>query len=231
MTDETMLEPLSDAEHGRQFGDDVKAVRRRLGLTQAEFAHGVGVEQATVSRWEKGVEPTPEKLRLLLGFLKGQNIQIGESFRAFSRYQPSQADQLVAGIMFAVPIVGHVSASGEVVIYNLEKRPNKDVAGRFVVSCPGAAPATVAITKSVNFSAEAGSIETYYFDNTELPPLSGLLPGFLNVSKIKDGPVFLGRSFPTQSTGRYNLVGEGGVMHLDVELRWQSRVRWILAGG
>lgn len=37
---------------------NVKQIRRRLGLTQAQFGDLVGVDQSTVSNWEKG-ETTP----------------------------------------------------------------------------------------------------------------------------------------------------------------------------
>ena len=37
----------------------IKALRRHMGLTQAEFAERLGVRQATVSQWEnKAYEPT-----------------------------------------------------------------------------------------------------------------------------------------------------------------------------
>ena len=36
---------------------DIKAVRTRLGETQAEFASRFGVDQATIHRWEKGGVP------------------------------------------------------------------------------------------------------------------------------------------------------------------------------
>lgn len=35
----------------------IHSIRRKLGLTQAEFATALGVNQATVSRWEKGATP------------------------------------------------------------------------------------------------------------------------------------------------------------------------------
>ncbi|MBI4331125.1 MAG: helix-turn-helix domain-containing protein [Chloroflexi bacterium] len=44
----------------------VADLRRRLGLTQAEFAERVGVNRVTISRWENGrVRPTPLALRAL----------------------------------------------------------------------------------------------------------------------------------------------------------------------
>jgi DNA-binding transcriptional regulator YiaG len=51
-------------------GDEVRAIRRRLKLTQVAFARLVGVHEITVSRWENGAlairEPTAKLLRLLL---------------------------------------------------------------------------------------------------------------------------------------------------------------------
>lgn len=38
----------------------VKALRQRLGLTQEQFAHHLGVTFASVNRWENGqVKPSP----------------------------------------------------------------------------------------------------------------------------------------------------------------------------
>lgn len=38
----------------------VKTLRRRLGLTQEQFAHRLGVTFASVNRWENGqVKPSP----------------------------------------------------------------------------------------------------------------------------------------------------------------------------
>lgn len=38
----------------------VKALRQRLGLTQEQFAHRLGVTFASVNRWENGqVKPSP----------------------------------------------------------------------------------------------------------------------------------------------------------------------------
>jgi len=57
-------------------GDEVRRIRRRLGLTQVEFAKLVGVHSVTVSRWETGelgLRATSEKLlRLLAAQKKGR---------------------------------------------------------------------------------------------------------------------------------------------------------------
>lgn len=40
--------------------DEIKTLRKKLGLTQAEFAVKLGVAEFTVRRWEKGVtSPSP----------------------------------------------------------------------------------------------------------------------------------------------------------------------------
>ncbi|MFN8628444.1 MAG: helix-turn-helix transcriptional regulator [Candidatus Binatia bacterium] len=45
---------------GRQDGrSPVSALRRRLNMTQEEFAHAIGVTVSTVNRWENGhIEPS-----------------------------------------------------------------------------------------------------------------------------------------------------------------------------
>lgn len=45
---------------------DVKALRRALGLTQAQFGAEVGVDQSTVSNWENGAAPRGPARKLLL---------------------------------------------------------------------------------------------------------------------------------------------------------------------
>lgn len=45
--------------------DEIRALRARLGLTQVEFAHALGVTPATVSRWENGTA-APSKLALAM---------------------------------------------------------------------------------------------------------------------------------------------------------------------
>ena len=35
--------------------DEIKAIRTRAGMTQAQFAREIGVDVLSVSRWERGV--------------------------------------------------------------------------------------------------------------------------------------------------------------------------------
>ena len=42
-----------------QPGSPISALRRRLKMTQEEFAHAIGVTVSTVNRWENGhIEPS-----------------------------------------------------------------------------------------------------------------------------------------------------------------------------
>jgi len=43
----------------QQLGSPISALRRRLNMTQEEFAHAIGVTVSTVNRWENGhIEPS-----------------------------------------------------------------------------------------------------------------------------------------------------------------------------
>lgn len=44
---------------------DVKAIRASLGFTQAQLGDAIGVDQSTVSNWEKGSPPRGPALKLL----------------------------------------------------------------------------------------------------------------------------------------------------------------------
>jgi transcriptional regulator with XRE-family HTH domain len=49
------------------FPQTIKLVRESLQLTQAEFAHKLGISSQTVNNWETGrVEPWPRKKQILL---------------------------------------------------------------------------------------------------------------------------------------------------------------------
>ena len=55
--------------HPRVTPDEVRAARKRLGLTQSQFATLLGVHLVTVKKWETGAQgmrpPTDRLIRLL----------------------------------------------------------------------------------------------------------------------------------------------------------------------
>ena len=52
----------------QQVGSPVSELRRRLKMTQEEFAHAIGVTVSTVNRWENGhIEPSRLARRAMEG--------------------------------------------------------------------------------------------------------------------------------------------------------------------
>lgn len=58
---------------------DVKAIRSDLGLTQAQLAEEVGVDQSTISNWEKGQTPRGPARRVLLTLVEAAKAQNPEA--------------------------------------------------------------------------------------------------------------------------------------------------------
>lgn len=54
---------------------DIKALRSKLGLTQAALAAAIGVDQSTVSLWESGMKPRGPARRLLRQMLAADPSQ------------------------------------------------------------------------------------------------------------------------------------------------------------
>ena len=46
--------------------DEVKAIRKKLGLTQEQMAVAMGVRLRTISRWETGVHAVPSTAARLM---------------------------------------------------------------------------------------------------------------------------------------------------------------------
>lgn len=70
----------------------VKRLRQRLGLTQEQLAHEVGVTFSTVNQWENGRRrPQPFLLRRLLEMEAGLNLLPGRSEAATYRAAPRVA--------------------------------------------------------------------------------------------------------------------------------------------
>lgn len=48
--------------------EEIRTIRKALGMTQEQFAHAIGVTCGTVNRWEKGIKPSKlaiEKMKSL----------------------------------------------------------------------------------------------------------------------------------------------------------------------
>jgi transcriptional regulator with XRE-family HTH domain len=51
-------------------GDELKAIREQLGLTQEDLGKRLGVRKNTVWRWECGQRGIPETVARLVGYLE-----------------------------------------------------------------------------------------------------------------------------------------------------------------
>ena len=59
------------------YKDAIKKLRKRLLMTQTEFAQFLGVSFATINRWEQGMfEPTMKSKRKLAPLFRENEIEV-----------------------------------------------------------------------------------------------------------------------------------------------------------
>ncbi|MEA4830836.1 MAG: helix-turn-helix transcriptional regulator [Enterococcus thailandicus] len=57
------------------FSEDIKRIRRKMFLTQEDFAKEIGVSFATVNRWETGkAKPNLKTMKLIDDYCKRNDI-------------------------------------------------------------------------------------------------------------------------------------------------------------
>ena len=60
-----------------QMGEFVRQLRRRLGMTQEEFAHAIGITVGTVNRWENHrFHPSKLARATIVEFAKRHGISV-----------------------------------------------------------------------------------------------------------------------------------------------------------
>jgi len=72
--------------------ENLRALRERLQVTQAELAEGLGVTQGNVSHYERGQTIPPAVARLLIEFAKDKGV--GVTFDDI--YNPTPSDKAAA---------------------------------------------------------------------------------------------------------------------------------------
>ena len=62
------------------FAEDIKKLRRKLLLSQEDFANELGISYATVNRWETGkAKPNLKTMRLIDDYCKRNSIDFDVS--------------------------------------------------------------------------------------------------------------------------------------------------------
>ncbi len=69
------------SQNSNHSGLAIASLRRRLSMTQEEFAHAIGVTVSTVNRWENGhIEPSRLARRAMEGLAAERSVTL-DSFR------------------------------------------------------------------------------------------------------------------------------------------------------
>lgn len=59
--------------------EEIRAIRETLGMSQAQFASEIGVDQSRVSRWEKGENPPSRVAMKVIRKMSGDRQSEGEA--------------------------------------------------------------------------------------------------------------------------------------------------------
>jgi transcriptional regulator with XRE-family HTH domain len=215
--DELELPPFSAylPEMAIQLATKIALLRKRLGLTQPEFADRIGVSQGTVSRWEKGAAPSHQHLAELakLSEMSLDEFLLGAVGRP--AVEPGQP----------IPVVGYVGAGASVFPIDDEN----EATGFDTIERPpfitGDAIAVEVRGDSLIPVAEDGW-KLIYTGTPEL--LEEDVLNRLCVVALADGRVLVKRIVRGSRPQRYHLLSTNAPMIEDAEVLWASRVRAII---
>lgn len=197
-----------------QLSTKIQLLRKKLGLTQPEFADRVGVSQGTVSRWEKGAAPSHQHL-LEMAKLEGVSL---DEFLLGAVGRPSEPGP-------PIPVVGYVGAGASV--YPVDDESEAEGFG--TVERPpfitGDAIAVEVRGDSLYPVAEEGWKLIY---TGEAAVIEDDVLNKLCVVALVDGRVLVKRLVRGSKSSRYHLVSTNAPMIEDVEVLWAAKVRAII---
>lgn len=198
-----------------QLSTKIMLLRKKLGLTQPEFADKVGVSQGTVSRWEKGAAPShPHLVRLAdLDGVSLDEFLLGAVGRPAAEQGPP------------IPVVGYVGAGASV--YPIDDMNENDGFG--TIERPpfitGDAIAVEVRGDSLYPVAEEGWKLIY---TGEPSVIEDDVLNKLCVVALVDGRVLVKRLVRGSAPQRYHLLSTNAPMIENAEVLWAAKVRAII---
>lgn len=192
-----------------QVGAKIRRLRKLLGESQAVFGERFGVEQATVSRWEKG-EPVKREFETNLARLA--NVSVAEFFHS------GEGPRLI-------PVVGDISA-GETFIPTDDEDENGDYV-QFSVGDDDLIALRVRGNSMSPVYRDGDVIIGRRYGYRSLPELTGLDV----IVRTRAGEGYLKRLL-RDSKSKYRLRSYNAAFDdiENVEIDWAAPVLWIKRG-
>lgn len=203
-------------ERPQRKPSDIRKLRDQLGMTQAEFGQEVGVEQATVSRWEKGIQPSGANLTLLVHFLLSREIPV-DSLSMFADMTSKEASRYYEEM---VPLIGFADRNLKITLIG------EDPHDRRVNRCHWATVRTAAIQVNYNLYAQSTN---YYFENNRKSPNEKNV-GRLSIFELINGEILIGRLLPCEKKGHFLIAPEGGAPFGPEQVKWICPITWVFHG-
>jgi transcriptional regulator with XRE-family HTH domain len=196
-----------------QLSTKIRLLRKRLDLTQPEFADRIGVSQGTVSRWEAGAAPTHQHLVAMAGM---DGVSLDEFLLGAIGRRAAQGPD--------IPVVGYVGAGASIFPIDDESQEGFASIERppFIT---GEAIAVEVRGDSLVPVAEDGWKLIY---TGEPAVIEEEVVNKLCVVALEDGRVLVKRLVRGSAPQRYHLLSTNAPMIEDAEVVWAARVRAII---
>jgi len=196
------------------IGQRIQRLRKQLGEKQATFAQRFGVDQSTVSKWEKGSQvPDPEHRDIIASLeLSDEDLVEGDEMGG-SGSNP---------LFTLVPIAGYVGAGAVVHLIDTDAMPGS----LGYIKAPkgfGAVEALVVQGDSMYPAYKNGDIIYYSGRPAEMPIRSA----DEYVVRLKNGQVLVKVVEPVGADGRYTLTAYNAPSQRGVEIAAASKVRYV----
>lgn len=171
-----------------KFSAELRSARAAAGLTQAELAALLNVEQATVSRWERGSEPSLENMVMIAKVFEDRDVE----FNYLNGLLHDRALVEVGRIRHYVPFVGKLYENGEL------KMHAEIVTDQHFEAPPAATAATVCIQVACDeYRPFFPRDSLLYFEDFDeaVPSTRPARDGEFVACRTKDGQTLIGEIY------------------------------------